>query len=372
MPTGYKTPLERKLRYVEEIASREGIDLSMLKWEYELDEILKNISFNINFNFLLNIYLNLDLHFDMPSLDFEMPDFTDLFSPPFEKIGKAQYGVSQYNLSIYDPEQVTSQSLHRLLWDLRYKLTDVDGATIKLTSEAAKQWIEQLKQYLTEKGVANFYQDAMFEILALVEGKMSSVSYWDIAVFDVSVWSEEDKFRTRYTDDWRSEKELETTGVFDNHFDFCRFDFARFGDVYEGGTIKVSEELGEDLARRIDEFHKRSGWIEQYGQKTIYQRIFFYQKQDKMHWQGGHHQIRLQNLLNHIKRMLNEKGVIAQFRTAYLAFAQELFYHYYEPHRKYKQWRKILSQDELKNKYKRMGCDVEILDEIKEVVEKWR
>ena len=91
-----------------------------------------------------------------------------------------------------------------------------------------------------------------------------------------------------------------------------------------------------------------------------------------MHVQGGHHQIRLQNLKNHIKRMLNEKGVIAQFRMAYLSFAQELYYLKYEPHRKYKQWKKILTDDELVNKYVRMGCDKNILNEIKEVVVKWR
>lgn len=380
MPTGYKTPLERKLAYVDNLASREGIDLSMLTWEFELDEILKNISFNVIFNYLLNIYLNFNLHFDLTELDFQMPDFCKFFKESktklsfceIEKIEKGRYGISKYNKCIYDPEQVTSKPLQRLLWDLRYKTTEKDDLAYKHTSEALKQWIQQLKDYLTQRDVRDFYQDGMFETLALVEGKMLTTSYWDFAAFDVSVFSEENSFKARTTEDWKTESDLETVGIYECHFDWSRFDYARWGDVYEGGTIEVSEEIADELNQRITEFHQRSGFVEQYGEKTIYQRIFFYQKEEKMHWEGGHHQIRLQNLKNHIKRMLNEKGVIAQFRMAYLSFAQELFYMYYQPHRKYKRWKTILTDDELINKYVRMGCEKPILEEIKEVVVRWR
>jgi len=368
MSAGYIPSLERKKAYVDNLASLEGIDLSMLKWESELDLILQNTSFNVLFNYLLNLHLNLSLHFDMPELDFEMPNFIDFFTPLFEKIEKARYGISKYGKSIYDPEQVTSQSLQRLLWDLRYKTTDVDGATTKLTKKAVEQWITQLKKYLTQREVQDFYQDAMFEILALIEGKMSSVGYWDCAVWEVSVWSEEYEFKTRFTDDWKSEHKLETLGVYEVQWDYARWDYARWGDEYEMGTIEVSEGLGDDLQQRIDEFHKRSGWVEQYEEKTIYQRIFFYQKKNKMHWKGGEHQLRLQHIINTIKQLLNNKGIIAQFRAAYLAFAQELYYLMYEPHRKFKQWKKILTSDELVDKYVMMGLDKSLLLEIKGVI----
>jgi len=354
MPKPYKTPLERKLKYVENLASDEGVELSMLRWESRLDEIMINISFNVIFNFLLDLHLDLDLHFELPDLDFklilpedydflidvgynvpeivdmdvidkyniEIPNYGDYFVDIdtgftfniIEKIDKAKYGKSKYGMAIYDPERVGSKPLKRLLWELRYKTTDKDGATIKLTGEALKKWVDQLKEYLTQREVEDYYQDVMMEILALVEGKMASVSYWDFAAFDVSVFSEKDTFKSRFTDDWRTEKELETTGIYDVHFDFCRFDYARFSDSYEHGTISVKKELGDILQKRIDWFHKRSGIVEQYGHKTIYQRVFFHQKEDKMHWKGGHHQITLQNIKNHIKQMLNQEGVIAQFK----------------------------------------------------------
>jgi len=380
MPTGYKTPLERKLAYVRELASTEGVDLSMLRWEALLDEIMKNISFNVIFNYLINIYLDFNLHFDLPELDFEMPDFSQFFIDSktgltfkeLEKVEKARYGISKYGQSYYDPEQVTSKPLQRLLWDLRYKTTEKDALAYKHTSEALKQWIQQLKDYLTQREVADYYQDGMFEILALIEGKMLTTSYWDFAAFDVSVFGEEDSFKSRHPDDWKAEHDLETVGLYECHWDWARFDYARWGDVYQGGTIIVSQEIADELEKRISDFQKRSGIVEQYGEKTIYQRVFFHQKEDQMHIEGGHHQIVLQNLKNHVKRLLNEKGVIAQFRMAYLSFAQELFYLKYEPHRKYKQWKTILTDDELINKYVRMGCERPILEEIKEVVVRWR
>jgi len=380
MPVPYKSPLERKLNYVHNLASEEGINLTSMVWAGEIDIILQNLSFNFLFNFLLDLYLHFNLYFNIPELDFEMPNFGDFFFDletgltfnQIEQIQKAQYGVSKYGMSIYDPEQVSSKPLKRLLWDLRYKTTDKDGATIKLSGESLKQWVSHLKEYLAEREVLDYYYDHMEEILALIEGKLSSVSYWDFACFDVSVFSDEYKFKSRFTDDWRSEKELETTGIYDVHFDYCRFDYSRFSDSYEHGTIGVKEELGDDLENRIDEYHRRVGFIEQYGQKVLHQRVFFYQKEDKMHWEGGKHQISLANLKNEIKRLLNKEGVIVQFRMAYLAFAQELYYLTYEPHRKYKQWKKILTVDELINKYRRMGCDVDLLNKIKGEVEKWR
>jgi len=380
MPKPYVDPLKRKLNYVENLASREGVDLSMLRWESIIPRIELNIGFNVTFNYLLNLFLNFQLHFELPELDFQIPDFGEFFIDletglkfnEIEKIEKARYGESKYGSSIYDPEQVSSKPLQRLLWDLRYKTTERDDLAYKHTSEALKKWIDELKRYLTEKEVLDDYQTAMLNVLAIVEGKMLTTSYFGFSVFDGSVFSEEDKFVARSTEDWKSESELETLGVFESHFDTTHFDYARFGDSYEHGTIAVDPALEDELHSRINEFQQRSGFVEQYGEKTIYQRIFFHQKEEQMHTHGGHHQIILQNIKNDVKRILNARGIITQFRMAYFAFAQEVYYLYYEPHRKYKQWKTILNDEELIEKYKRMGCDEGILKEIKEVVVRWR
>jgi len=384
MPVGYISPIERKLAYVDNLASWEGIDLSMLRWEYLLPSIELNIGWNVVFNFLLNLHLDLNLHFDTTILDFEIPQFTDFFintetGEPFSKIikvKKARYGIDKYNESIYDPEQVTSYSLQRCLWDLRYKTTEKDALAWKQSSKTLIKWIEQLKQQLLAKDIADYYIDGMIDMLRVVEGKLLNVSYVGFAVVDACKVSppasSTNYFKIRDIIDWKKELVFETLGVWDTHVSIARVGYSRVCDKYAGGSISVKKELIDDLVNRIDDFRKRSGFVEQYEEKTIYQRIFFYQKKDKMHVSGGEHQLRLQRIKNTIKQLLNNNGIIAQFRAGYLAFAQELYYLMYEPHRKYKQWKKLLTSDELINKYVMMGFDKSLLLHIKEVVEKWR
>jgi len=379
MPKPYKSPLERKLRYVDNLASREGVELSMLRWEARIPEIEFAIGFNVAFKYLLDIFLSFNLHFEIPELDFELPDFrlyfqdllTGLSFLQLDLIEKAKYGESRYGKSIYDPEQVSSKPLDRLLWDLRYKSTERDDLAYKHTSNALLNWIQELKEKLLEREVLDEYTQGMLYVLSVVEGKMISSGYFGFSVFDGAVFVDGDKFTVRSTDDWKSEIEFETLGVYESHFDATQFDYARWGDTYEEGTIVVDPTLEEELDRRIKEFQQRSGLVEQYGEKTIYQRVFFHQKEDQMHVHGGHHQIILQNLKNEVKRLLNQRGVIAQFRGAYYAFAQELYYMYYEPHRKYKQWKNILNDEDLISKYRRMGCDESILREILGVFKGW-
>jgi len=380
MSAGYIPSLERKKAYVDNLASLEGIDLSMLKWEFKLPTIELNIGWNVVFNFLLNLHLDLNLHFDMPSLDFEMPEFGDFFFDietgltfnEIFKVEKARYGISKYGKSIYVPEQVTSLPLRRCLWDLRYKTTEKDDLAWKQSAQTLGRWIAQLRKQLVAKDIADYYIDAMIDTLRVVEGKLLNVSYVGFAVVDACKVSPPAssviKFKVRDVKDWTTELEFESLGIWDTHVDVARVGYSRVCDKYAGGSIAVKKGLIDNLVKRIEDFRKRSGFVEQYGVKTIYQRTFFYQKKDKMHWEGGEHQLRLQRIKNTIKQLLNNKGIIAQFRAAYLAFTQELYYLTYEPHRKFKKWKKLLTSDELVDKYVMMGLDKSLLLEIKGVI----
>jgi len=388
MPKPYKSPLEKKLAYLLGLASVEGVDLASLKWSYIIPRIHFSISFNVLFNFMLNLYLSLSLHFHMPELDFEMPEFPKFFGilpekikyEEIEAIEKAQYGVTNYDYSYYDPKEARSVDLARCAWDLRYKTTERDTPAYKHTDKACGYWTEQYVSNLTSAGVRKEYAQAIVDAIAKAEGKILNSGYWDFAVFDVSKFVEEKKptgpfkdvFKARSPEDWKTELELETLGVYECHWDWDRFDYARWGDTYEGMSIEVDPKLGEILQEKIEDFWKRTGIIEQHGQKVLYQRIFWWQRVQRMHEYGGKHQISLQYLKNDINRLLNQKGVPGMFKIPYLNFAQELYYMYYTPYRRYKQWRKVLTPDDLLAKYKNMGCDEEILKEIKGVVEKWQ
>jgi hypothetical protein len=87
-----------------------------------------------------------------------------------------------------------------------------------------------------------------------------------------------------------------------------------------------------------------------------------------MHYEGGSHQIKIQDVINRAKQILNEEGIIGIDRLNYLAFAQELYYLGYQPHKLWKRYRNMLTEEDLINKYINMKCQKNILDRIKGVV----
>ncbi len=376
MENRFKDPLARKLNYVHNLASTEGIDLSMLRWGAMLPDILTNISFNIGYFFNLALHLCFNCHFDPTQFDFNMPNFFEGFQPAFEKISKAKYGESKYGNSLYDPPNIDFKMLSRLIWDLRYQLTCDDALAYRHIGNATAKWVKQLKTTLEKYGVAEHYIDSILRNLSLVEGKMLTTSYWDFAAFDVNVFSydapEKPTFIMRSTSDWKTPIQLGTIGVYECHFDHAKFDYSRFVDTYGSSKLRVRKSLCNNFENRVKEFHARSGQFEEFGTKGLFQRVFFLERTDRLHWNGGKHQIKLQQVLNEVKRILNESGVMVQERLAYMAFAQELFYKNYTPHRRYKRYKQELSDDDIVNKYINMGCDNSILSRIRGVVTKWR
>lgn len=376
MEIKYKHPLKRKLNYEQELASTQGVNLSMLRWGAMLPDILTNISFNLGYFFNLALHLCLNCHFDFSQFDFNMPDFLKGFQPPFEKISKAKYGESKYGYSLYDPPGIDFKMLSRLIWDLRYQLTCEDALAYKHIGNTTAKWVDQLKATLEKYGVAGHYIDSILRNLSLVEGKMLTTSYWDFAAFDVNVFSydapEQPTFIMRSITDWKTPIQLGTIGLYECHFDHAKFDYARFVDTYGTKKLRVRKEMCDNFENRVKEFHARSGQFEEFGTKGLFQRVFFLERTDRLKWNGGKHQVYLQKVLNEVKRILNKYGILVQARMAYTAFAQELFYKNYVPHRRYKRYKQDLSDDDIVNKYINMGCDKDVLNEIRGVVTKWR
>ena len=72
-----------------------------------------------------------------------------------------------------------------------------------------------------------------------------------------------------------------------------------------------------------------------------------------------------------VKQILDRHGIVNMFRKPYHDFAMEIAYRQYNPKNKMKVWKRIFeSDDPIIEKYKSMGCDVEILKEIAEKI--WR
>jgi len=397
-----KSPIQRKLRYIDMLASPEGINLSMLRWSSMLPQIELSIGFNVLFRYLLDLHLNLNYHIEMPEFDIskfeftppEIPELEPIYRPPetpepykeptkafepvIEEVAKAKYDLSKYGETIYDPEQVTGGNLERFIWTMRYKTTDKDFPYYKSTSKALIGYLAPNKDIIKGKGVKQEYVDGIVDLIALVEGKIANAGYWDFAIFDVSKFMETESeistFKLREPDgigkDWKTEVEYETERPFECHWDFARFDYARF-DV---AKIEIRPELPNFLDAIIKDFQARSGMVkvEEKGVKydVLYQRAFMLPRAERYHWRGGGHQLRTQSIINEVKALLDRRGIFGNQRLGYLSFAQQLAYLNYQPHKYWKRWRNLLTPEDLVYKFKKLGMNETILGEIRGIVGK--
>jgi hypothetical protein len=102
--------------------------------------------------------------------------------------------------------------------------------------------------------------------------------------------------------------------------------------------------------------------------KTLYQRIFMLQRVDQYHYKGGAEQLKQQYNIKKIRPILDRHGVISAFRSAYTSFAHEIFYLSYDSHKLYKLWRRLITEEDIIQKYVKIGCQEEVLREIKGIV----
>ncbi|MBA7556111.1 hypothetical protein ES705_48809 [subsurface metagenome] len=102
--------------------------------------------------------------------------------------------------------------------------------------------------------------------------------------------------------------------------------------------------------------------------RTLYQRIFMKQRVDQYHYQGGKHQLKMQYNIKNIRPILDRLGVAGNARMMYMCFANEVVYFDHEGHKLYKRWKKLLTPEDVIQKYNKMGCDITVLREIKGMV----
>ena len=387
---------DRKENYIEHLTDLTWLGLDMLHWEFELPNIDLSIGFNLSFNFLLVFYLAVDLHFPFDEFDFEMPNFV----MDWQLIPKAYYGKTKYNQGVYDPPEILWKDLARFLWNMRYQTTEKSVPYYKKVSQALKHYLETHKEILSNKGVSKGYVDAMYETLMKVEGKILHSSYVGFTVVGVAKVMKPVQRRRykmaigkmRTPSDFKTEYHFFTKFPYETLVNYARVNYARVIPKEEVYKEKHLRPLSQNLAERIREFKKRSSKTPitkgldvevrpeikeitkniEPPKHTLYQRVFFLQKRHALEWEGGKHQARLQNIIEHVKPILDRYGVHGNFRLGYIAFAKEYVYMHYKPHRKHKQWKRLLTEDDLITKYKRMGCDEQILREIVKVVKKFK
>jgi len=381
-----KTELERKKSYVENLASISGIDLSMLDWGSLLDLINLEIGFDISFRAFLDVFLNLDLHFDFSELDFHTLDFSFEFEPEFTKIPKAIYGKTKYGYCYYDPDQAGAKDLERLVWKWRKYAIETRELTYKNLSSTLKQLIANAKDALIAKGLKPEYLHAMEEKLALCAGKFFEIPYVGFAIVGLHKVAKPPHSTLDFTikdpKNWETDITLKSVAIYENHVGYARVGYARVTSPY----VVCKKSLGEYIKNEINAFRERVGVKEitgvfqptYYGQpypteykaKILNPRVFFLQRVEQLHYEGGNFQIQNQTMINMVKSILDEEGVMIQFRMAYISFANELSWLYHDSHKLWRRYKKIFTEEDLINKYISMGCNPILLNKIKEVVKR--
>jgi len=353
-------PLLRKLRYVAKTASPQGAVTTFYRFRSLWDILASLIGFSVEFRFLLDMYLHLNLYLSWEEFEYHPLDFTEVFEVPVEKVGKAKYGISRYDHSIYDPESVTSRSVEYLAWELTYKTTHHSEMDYRHVGKTLKDLINTFKDMLVGKGVRDLYVDALEEILSIVEGKALKTAYWGLGCWDVNPWMPEASpsslFEIRHVVDWTTPLTMETIKPYENWWGVMRWDYARWDDV----KVNITYDTEDYLDSKIKEFHDRI--------EPLWMGVFHTLKSDTMHHRGGYHQIGLGRQARRISTLLDRRGVPVIQKHAYMSFARELKYMYYEASRHYKTWRRIMSVDDLIAKYVRMGLDERLLREIASMI----
>jgi len=383
-----KEPLDRKKAYVENLASPTGIDLSMLDWSSSLELINLQIGADVAFRTLLDTFLNLNLNFEFKEFDFHGIDFPQQFEPEFTKIPKARYGMTRYGYSYYDPPEATSKDLERMVWKFKKWAIDKHELAYKSSGQSLKTLIESIKQRLIEKGVKKEYLDAIEEALSLAEGKFFSTAYVGFTIVGLhkigGKRGDATVLKFRDAKDWKTEWDINAYNLYECYVGYSRVGYCRV----TSRRMQMKKSIGDHIRQEISEFRKRVGeavakgkfLLPYYGYaypaptgyeyevKTLQPRVFMLQRMDQYHYEGGSHQIKIQTVINEVKKRLDKYGVVTQMRMAYIAFAQELYYLSYQPHKLWKRYRNVLSENDLIEKYKSMGCDETILNVVKGVV----
>jgi hypothetical protein len=311
-------------------------------------------------------------------------------------IQKGVYDVTYYDLCYFDPPELALVDLERFAWAQRYRIAEKNTLEYRKQSLALKTLIESDKDSFKNVGITPTIVDNVETIAAMVESRVLRGFYVGFAVVGLSRVSErhqpEFDFRarvdTRRFENWKDIVASESVVSHEPLVGYGRVGHFRVANYLQ----MLSKQLSDEAVRKISDFWLRSGLVEagevsRYGglgyfnygvpsyagylpvkYETLYQRTFMLQRVDQYHYEGGHHQIILQTVLKKVRTICNKQGVIGTFRSAYTSYAQEIYYQKYEGHRLWKTWKRLVSVEDITNKYIQMGCDTTVLNKIKDAV----
>ena len=325
---------------------------------------------------------------------------------PLTKIGfddtlsKMIYDDTWYDLCYYDPPELALVDIERFAWNQRYHVSEKNTLEYKKMSLALKTLLEANKDALKNANVNPDVVNMTEDIATMVESRILRGFYVGFAIVGLSRVADKHlpqylfrtKVPTRMIIDWKTIVNSESVVAHEAIVGFARVGYFRVGDW----SMALHNAVSKEAVAKINAFWQRSGMVEAgqlstygglgyqaFGYEGVYgayagylsqkyqvlnQRVFMLQRVDQYHYAGGHHQILMQSYIKMVKRICNKMGVIGVLRATYTSYAHEIYYQMYEGHRLWKQWKRVVSVEDITNKYVQMGCDIAVLNKIKDAV----
>jgi len=344
-----RTSEVRKHYWIIKAGDPRAIFMKLLRWESQLEPIYASTIANIFARFILDMYLCLNAHLDATKFAFHKLRFWEFFEPPFPP---PPFPPPIPNYMHYYTEL--------LLWSLKYKYVGKETLYWRSLGRALKTFYDTIRSILAYHKVPDFYVDILFDCLGVTLGRTDVSTFVGFAVVGLSVVAPGKQYAVLPGYNYEP-IEIQVNALYDIHVGIARVGYCRVG---LGSSPQIAPELVEHYVQEADAARKRVGLVPISSQEIMFPRVFYLPRAPRIKHIGGTHQVNLQTIINRVKQYLDRKGIVAQFRSAYIMFAEEIAYFPYRGHKRWKAYRDIIRKEDIIDKYVRMGLDKAILEEI--------
>lgn len=350
--------LYRKLRYLFKFGSTQALHGYYLVYDRLHDELIRRFSWSAIFRMIVDQYLRLMFGFEPDWLKYNPFKWEEFIAIPIQVPTFTRFCYSRFNNTFLYDVKVDPLTLEYWLWDLSYKWFKHATSDYKHFGNYAKLMRDVFTYLASTYGFDINFLTYMVTAISLAFAKIRIASFWDVAVWDSSVWSE-DYVKTIHPLEPEREEQVESTSTYDSHWDFAYWDYSQ----WSAGSFPFKPEIGDVLDKKMEEFAKRIG--------ELYATLVIAKALDRIHYRGSEKQLYLKYIYNKLSPLLDRLGVPATQKHLYFSFAEEIVFIRHVKYRKTKYWKQYLSEEDVVEKYVKLGLSRDVLNLIREYVLKY-
>lgn len=353
-------PRLEKLKYEEKTGSIDGIVTTGQFFDWNWDLITLFAGWNFEFRFLLDMFLFVYGGVWFGFMDWFSLDMTSLF--PGDHCAK--YSLSRYGEGRYDPPDISGTDIENLAWELTYHTTDHDSLERALSHRTLRNYMDSMKKIIVPKGIPDYYFEVIEKCVAAAEAKLQTLGYWDVAVWGGNLWSDGEDVKVRAMEDWVTDLMNETIWVFETWWDWGQWDYARWMDDDIVERVQIDPEWVNKMGPYLD--GKIKAFLDTID--PIYSTVRRLRAKERMLWVGGGSIAQMEYFRSKVKQYLKKLGLSSIQYGGYYSFALELVNLGADSARQFQRWKKLLTEDDLVEKYVDQGLNRDILNGVRRLL----